>query len=104
MTAKEKGLLFTLKVILEMELKNLDFKRGIDFNESETKDFKIENNTIYFPFTAITGVGEKVADKIVNYRQEKGKITDWGEELKGIINVNHMQQLKDLERYGLIIK
>ncbi|CAG8841117.1 229_t:CDS:1, partial [Racocetra persica] len=45
------------------------------FNNSEIKDFKIENNTIYFPFTAIAGIGEKVTEKIIAYRREKGPIT-----------------------------
>ncbi|CAI2162203.1 12441_t:CDS:2 [Funneliformis geosporum] len=62
------------KMILEMELKELSFSRGLDFNKSEIRDFKIENNTIYFPITAITGIGEKLAEKIITYRQEKGKI------------------------------
>ncbi|MEG7978841.1 MAG: hypothetical protein NY202_02875 [Mollicutes bacterium UO1] len=68
-------MLFTLKVVLEMEMKGLSFARGLDFNNSEIKDFKIENQTIYFPFTAIAGIGEKLADKIIAYRQEKGQIT-----------------------------
>jgi len=76
LTAKEKHLLFTLKVVLEMEMKGLKFARGLDFNNSEVKDFKIENNTIYFPFTAIAGIGEKLAEKIITYRQEKGQITN----------------------------
>jgi DNA polymerase III alpha subunit (gram-positive type) len=59
-----------------MEMKGLKFTLGLDFNNSEVKDFKIENNTIYFPFTAIAGIGEKLADKIVAYRQEKGQITN----------------------------
>jgi DNA polymerase III alpha subunit (gram-positive type) len=62
-------------VILEMELKGLSFLRGLDFNKSEIKDFKIESNTIYFPFSAVTGIGEKLAEKIIAYRQEKGKIS-----------------------------
>jgi DNA polymerase III alpha subunit (gram-positive type) len=62
-------------VILEMEVKGFGFKRGIDFNQSEVKNFKIENNTIYFPFTAITGIGDKVAEKIMTCRQNQGKIT-----------------------------
>jgi len=74
LTAKEKGLLFTLKVALEMEVKGLGFARGIDFNNSEIKNFKIENNTIYFPFTAVSSIGEKVAEKIIAYRKDKGKI------------------------------
>jgi len=63
-------------VVLEMEIKGLKFTRGLDFNNSEVKDFKIENNTIYFPFTAVAGIGEKLAEKIIAYRQEKGKITN----------------------------
>ncbi|CAI2162913.1 16645_t:CDS:2 [Funneliformis geosporum] len=66
---------FRKNVVLEMEMKGLKFARGLDFNNSEIKDFKIENNTIYFPFTAIAGIGEKLADKIIAYRQEKGQIT-----------------------------
>ena len=75
LSMKEKELLFTLRVVLEMELKGLNFARGVDFNKSEMKDFRIENNAIYFPFTAIAGFGEKLAEKIIAYRQEKGKIT-----------------------------
>ncbi|WNE40946.1 MAG: DNA polymerase III PolC-type [Mycoplasmataceae bacterium] len=104
LTAKEKDLLFTLKVVLEMEMKGLKFTLGLDFNGSEVKDFKIENNTIYFPFTAISGIGEKLADRIVAYRQEKGQITNnWKGELKETLNVNHMQQLENLEKFNLII-
>jgi len=104
LTAKEKDLLFTLKVVLEMEMKGLSFARGLDFNNSEIKDFKIENKTIYFPFTAIAGIGEKLADKIIAYRQEKGQITsNWKEELTGVLNINHIQQLENLEKHNLII-
>ncbi|MCE8163344.1 MAG: hypothetical protein I3273_03355 [Candidatus Moeniiplasma glomeromycotorum] len=104
LTAKEKGLLFTLKVILEMEIKGFGFKRGIDFNQSEVKNFKIENNTIYFPFTAITGIGDKVAEKIMTCRQTQGKITaNWKKELTGLLNINHLQQLENLQKYNLLI-
>ncbi|CFW93026.1 DNA polymerase III PolC [endosymbiont DhMRE of Dentiscutata heterogama] len=104
LTAKEKDLLFTLKVVLEMEMKGLKFARGLDFNNSEIKDFKIENNTIYFPFTAIAGIGEKVTEKIIAYRREKGPITSqWKEELKGLLNINHIQQLENLEKHNLVI-
>lgn len=105
LTAKEKDLLFTLKVVLEMEMKGLKFTLGLDFNDSEVKDFKIEKSTIYFPFTAISGIGEKLAEKVVSYRKEKGRITNkWKEELTEVLNVNHIQQLENLEKYNLIIK
>ena len=104
MTMKEKDLLFTLKVILEMETKGLGFRRGIDLNQSEATNFKIENNTIYFPFTAIGGIGEKAAEKIISYRQEKGKFTNsWKGELGSFLNIGHLQKLENLEKYDLII-
>jgi DNA polymerase III alpha subunit (gram-positive type) len=87
-----------------MEMKGLKLTRGLDFNNSEIKDFKIEDNTIYFPFTAIAGIGEKLAEKIIAYRQEKGRIaSNWKEELSGILNINHIQQLENLEKHHLII-
>lgn len=104
LTMKERQLLFTLKVIWEMEHKGFGFARGVDLNKSEIKDFKIANQTIYFPFTAISGIGEKLAEKIINYRQEKGQITsNWPEELQGVLNVNHLEQLTNLQKHNLLI-
>ncbi|CAG8701204.1 17577_t:CDS:2 [Racocetra fulgida] len=88
----------------EMERRQLGFVRGVDLNKSEIKDFKITNNTIYFPLTAISGIGEKVAEKIVNYRKEKGPVTgNWSEELKETLNTNHLEQLSNLQKYDLLI-
>ena len=104
LSVKERELLFTLKVFLEMETKQLGFVRGIDFNNSEINDFKIEGKTIFFPFTSIAGIGEKAAEKIINYKKEKKMISkNWREELKGLINSNHIQQLENLEKYNLIL-
>jgi DNA polymerase III alpha subunit (gram-positive type) len=104
LSMKEKQLLFTLKVMWEMELKGLNFSCGVDLNKSEIKDFKIEKNIIYFPLTAIGGFGEKLTEKIVNYRQEKGSISsNWKEELAGLLNINHLQQLANLQKYNLLI-
>jgi DNA polymerase III alpha subunit (gram-positive type) len=58
-----------------MENRGLGFARGVDLNKSEIRDFEIKDNTIYFPINAIAGFGEKIAEKIINYRQEKGQIT-----------------------------
>jgi hypothetical protein len=45
-----------------------------------------------------------LADKIIAYRQEKGQITsNWKEELTGVLNINHIQQLENLEKHNLII-
>jgi DNA polymerase-3 subunit alpha (Gram-positive type) len=76
LTAKEKELLYTLKIILEMKQRNLDFRIGIDFNKSEIKNFQISEGKILIPFLAITGIGEVIANKITNYRQQKGQIAN----------------------------
>jgi hypothetical protein len=45
-----------------------------------------------------------LAEKIITYRQEKGQITNnWREELTGVLNINHIQQLENLEKHNLII-
>ncbi|CAH1760561.1 12935_t:CDS:2 [Entrophospora sp. SA101] len=63
------------KVILEMKKNHLDFRLGVDFNRSETKNFQIINGQILIPFLAITGIGESYAQKIIA-RQQKGQITN----------------------------
>jgi DNA uptake protein ComE-like DNA-binding protein len=44
-----------------------------------------------------------MAKKITDYRQKKGQITNWKEELQGILNINHVQQIENLEKYNLLI-
>lgn len=102
LTTREKDLLFSLKVISEMQSKELDFKLIVSFNYSEAEDFKIENDIIYFPFSSIGGIGEKLSSKIVNYRLEKGEIKNWKEELLKILNVNNFKKLEDLENHNLL--
>jgi DNA polymerase III alpha chain len=103
LTAKEKELLYTLKIILEMKQKNLDFQLGVDFNKSETKNFQISEGKILIPFSAITGIGEVIAKKLADCRHQKGKIENWKEELVTVLNKNHLEQLEYLEKYHLII-
>jgi len=59
-----------------MKQKNLDFQIGIDFNRSEIKNFQISEGKILIPFSAITGIGEVIAKKITDYRQQKGQINN----------------------------
>jgi len=60
-----------------MKQKNLDFLLGLDFNQSEVKNFQVSNGKILIPFSAITGIGEVMAKKIADYRQGKAeKIED----------------------------
>ena len=56
------------------------------------------------PFSAITGVGDAVSAKIIDYRSEKGSINDWKEDIKNIINKKVYEQFSNLEDNNLIIK
>lgn len=104
LSTKEKELLYTLKIILEMKQQNLDFRLGIDFNKSAVKNFQIVNGQILIPFSALAGVGEVAAKKITDYREQKKRINNWKEELAAILNKNHLEQLEYLKKYHLIIE
>jgi len=73
---KEKDLLFTLRVISEIKRKGFKFEIGIDFNDSDVTNFKFKNGKMLIPFSAITGVGDAVSAKIIDYRNENGSIDD----------------------------
>ena len=71
-TNKENGQLESLKVALEATARNMNFL-PVDLYESEATIWKVKNDTdIYPPFNAIEGLGDTVANKIVEER-EKGK-------------------------------
>ncbi|MBE6965187.1 MAG: PolC-type DNA polymerase III [Ruminococcaceae bacterium] len=64
---KEENMLVTLEVCHEF------YKRGLTFDpinlyESDTKNFKITENGLIPPFTAISGLGEVAAQNIVDER------------------------------------
>jgi DNA polymerase III subunit alpha, Gram-positive type len=104
LTMKEKNLLFTLRIIVEIKKKGFDFSLGLDFNYSSLNNFDFVNGKMLIPFTAINGIGEKVAEKIINYRTEYGKIKDWKEDLKKIINKKNFEQILNLENNGLLFQ
>ncbi|HXN54456.1 MAG TPA: hypothetical protein VN854_00610, partial [Mycoplasmatales bacterium] len=101
-TAKEKGLLFTLKIISEIKNKGYKFSVGLDFNLSNTTSFFFQKGKLLIPFFAINGIGESASKKIIEYRSKKGRIIDWKGELRSILNSNNFSQLIELENNGMI--
>ena len=69
---KDKDLLPLYEIALEMQARGISFKL-IDINKSEAKNFIIdkENNTIICPFSSLDGLGEQVAQSIIDARKEK---------------------------------
>ena len=70
-TNKELGQLESLKVALEATARGIKFV-NIDLYKSEAKDWLVKSdNEIYPPFNSIDGLGEAVAQAIVDERNKK---------------------------------
>jgi len=72
-TNKENGILECLKLALEMTARGLKFS-NVDLKRSDSLNFKVDtdNMTLIPPFRTIDGLGDTVAQKIVEER-EKGE-------------------------------
>lgn len=102
LTAKEKDLFFTLKIVSEIMKKGYRVSIGVDFNLSDVNNFSFASNKLLIPFLAVSGVGESLSKKIVEYREKNKKITDWKEQLKDILRKNNFEQFIELEKNGMI--
>ncbi len=82
---KEKSLATVLEIGLEMSERGIKLQK-VDLYKSDSKEFKIEGNTLIPPFNAIPGLGTNVAIQIVKARldgeflskedlQQRGKVS-----------------------------
>ena len=71
-TNKEKDTSDVLRVCLEAAARGIKFK-NVDINESDGKYFKIDKDrqTLILPFRAMDGLGENVAQGIVEEREKE---------------------------------
>jgi len=73
LTNKERQLINTLEVALEMTLRGYRFKK-VDLYQSQANEFMVDpqnDHLIIPPFTSIDSLGENVAERIVNARDER---------------------------------
>ena len=101
-TNKEAGEGESLKVALEATARGIKFL-NVDLYESEATVWKVKNDTeIYPPFSAIAGLGETVAKKIVEERDKTPFISKEDLQSRGKVSttllekMNEMGVLKDL--------
>ena len=101
-TNKEAGEGESLKVALEATARGIKFL-NVDLYESEATIWKVKNDTeIYPPFSAIAGLGETVAKKIVEEREKAPFISKEDLQNRGKVSgtllekMNEMGVLKDL--------
>ncbi len=69
-TAKEKGQVSTLMLVNECLSRGVKIL-GVNINKSEAKKFKPEGDAIRLPFISLPGLGESVAEAIVNEREKE---------------------------------
>ncbi len=71
LTAKDKGKIVMLEMVLEMKMRKIEFC-GIDIYRSEAMNFTVtEDNFIRPPLNAVPGLGETAAISIVDARKEE---------------------------------
>ncbi|UTS70944.1 PolC-type DNA polymerase III [Mycoplasma bradburyae] len=68
-TEKEKDLLSTYEVYIEMLQRNIKLEQ-VSLEHSDALNFVVKNNKIYPPFNVIPGLGEEIAKLIVKSRNE----------------------------------
>lgn len=69
-TAKEKGMLTVLEVVVEMFARNIEISR-VDLYKSDAKKFKIIDEKLLPPLIALQGVGANAAINIAKEREKE---------------------------------
>ena len=96
-TNKETSVLETLKLALEATARGVKFKM-IDVTKSEAKSFVMveDENALILPFMSLDGLGEAVANKIVEERNEKPYYSIEDFQLRGKVNASTVDRLRSL--------
>ena len=67
-TAREKDSITVLEIVLEMYMRGIRFL-PVDLYKSDVSRFQIEDGNLRCPFTSLSGLGESVAQPIVDARK-----------------------------------
>ena len=96
-SAKENAVADTLAVALEMLARGFHFE-NISIEKSLAKTFYIdeENKALYLPFMAVDGLGENVANKIVEEREKKPFYCIDDFQTRGKVNQTTVNNLREL--------
>lgn len=96
-TTKDKELVSLYEIALEMHARGYKFEM-LDINISDAKNFIVDRNnkSIMVPFISIDGLGEQVAESIINARNIKrfSSFDDFVNRTK--VTKQHIELLKDL--------
>ncbi len=96
-SSKEVSLLETLKLALEATARGFKFG-NIDIKRSEAKNYIIDDDgvTLISPFRTLDGLGDAVANQIVEERSKKEFYCVEDFQNRGKVNVSTMDKLREL--------
>ena len=96
-SSKEVSLLETLKLALEATARGFKFG-NIDIKRSEAKNYIIDDDgvTLISPFRTLDGLGDAVANQIVEERRKKEFYCVEDFQNRGKVNVSTMDKLREL--------
>lgn len=100
-TNKEASVLETLKLCLEATARGFKFG-NIDIEKSDGKNFIVgdDNKTLICPFRTLDGLGDSVAAKIIEERNNKPFYSIEDFQLRGHVNGTTIDKLRSLGVFG----
>lgn len=100
-TNKESSVLETLKLCLEATARGFKFG-NIDIEKSDGKNFIVgdDNKTLICPFRTLDGLGDSVAAKIIEERNNKPFYSIEDFQLRGHVNGTTVDKLRSLGVFG----
>lgn len=96
-TNKDASLLETLKLALEATARGVSFKM-IDIEKSEGDNFVMveEENALILPFSSLDGLGDAVATKIMEERNEKPFYSVEDFSMRGKVNQSTVERMRTM--------
>ncbi len=101
MTNKESSVLETLRIALEASARGIKFKT-IDIEKSDGVNFIMEEseNALILPFRSLDGLGDAVATKIMEERNEKSFYSIEDFQIRGKVNQTTIEKMRTMGIFG----
>ena len=92
---KDKDALVSYEIANEMMERGFTFSK-VDLEKSASHDYIIEGNTLIPPFSIVPGLGDNVANKIVQVREEKSFLSIEDFSKRGSVSSTVVEYLRDM--------
>jgi DNA polymerase III polC-type len=92
---KDKDALVSYEIANEMMERGFTFSK-VDLEKSASHDYIIEGNTLIPPFSIVPGLGDNVANKIVQAREEKSFLSIEDFSKRGSVSSTVVEYLREM--------